>query len=759
MPRNRGIASILALALSTPSVVLAQSGGLNIAPLRGPSREKVPPPTPRKIVNVEDLFTKTEIPYAYPNAIDLQGMTVGGLSETNSTSLGANLFVVIDNTKYATMTELYRANRTKGKSNFVTVDALMHSFLAVRNGMLANSIEEQLEPELTALLAGMIKTTAADYKETDDAEVRSDIERNLAFLSVGLRLLDPGLPIPALGNATGLATKELHNIKSYQTKRSAIFNVDEDFSTYKPYGWYDSSPKLQNFFRAKQWLSRVSFSLSENSNNEGGDSFRRSALLFHALDKSTAGNQPGMQVWQRINQMMAQIGPPASTEIKTLLASDYKAVFKSANPDMKMSLQGLSEPFYRTKLLLSVRRQRPLQISATSIFEIDSSHPERASQACFRLFPIVESPELPWLNQQGHHYAKEGSDVPAAPLGLLALHGHGIAHATNVLADNVWKLDPTLVTTVPPLVQTIKKQPNSDVVWQILATYFKLPTDPVQPVFKTNNWMTRKLESGFGAWLDNQLTCASDVQRKNDILDEDNLIPNPPLKANTSSKPPSTPTVARSNAPSATPSGTPSAAPSGTPSSTPALPATVRAPNFQYVEPCPDVFRNMRTEIQRLSTQMSSIGYAPQKFEVRIQEFVTLLQRLETVASREVNGINPNGQDAFFLANIDTALEKFSPHTLGSLLLDTGTINEDAPRGSVTTGATLVLGHPAMLFMIFQTGRSLAVARGAMYSYHEIGGPVTRDHLDRKMEYGFLTPPSWTESFEVIQEQTSSGGN
>lgn len=750
MLRSRGIASTLALAISLQTAAVAQhSAAVDMQPMRLPPRETMQqqrqPTQQKKELNLEDLFPKTEIPYAYPNPVDLSGMTVGGLSEKNTATLGTNLFVVVDNTKYDTIADLYRSNRLKKKSNFVTVDALMHSFLAMRNGILASTVVEHAYPELTALVAAMMKTTSADYNEADDAEVRGDLEKNLAFLSVGLRLLDPSLPSPQMGNATVLATKELQNIRSFQYRRSAIFGVDEDFSTYKPYGWYNSSTKLQNFFKAKQWFSRVSFQLSENSKAEGaGDSFRRSALLFRALDRSSVGKEPGIQIWQRLNQIFAELGPIISTEIKTLTPADYKEVFKSSNGDLKMSLQGLAEPFYRTKLLLSVRRQRPVQISSTSIFDIESSHPERASQAAFRLFPIVEPAELDWLKQRSHRFAKEGSDVPPPPLALLNMHARGFAQATNVLGENIWKLDPTLVTVVPTLMQAVKKQPAKDVVWQTFGSYFKMPVEAVQAVLKTNNWMTRKIESGFGAWVDNQIAMAPAVPRALDKSDE-------PFAKQTHDE--------GSVSPRNSAGGTAANA-AGT---TPANPSGVSAPSAplrHYVEPAPEVFRNMRNELARLTTKLNGLGYTAQQYQARRTELESVLTRLETIAAREVSGLNPLAQDGKFLSEIDLVLDKFSPPTAAALFLDNGVTNENEPKGTTNSGASLVLGRPAMLFIIFQSGRSLTVARGAMYSYHELpGGPISTEHLERKMEFGFLTPPPWAEAFEVIQDQPTLGGN
>jgi hypothetical protein len=157
---------------------------------------------------------------------------------------------------------------------------------------------------------------------------------------------------------------------------------------------------------------------------------------------------------------------------------------------------------------------------------------------------------------------------------------------------------------------------------------------------------------------------------------------------------------------------------------------------------------------------MTGLGYATPKYQQRIDDLSKLLQRLETIASRELNGVNPSAVDAAYLGQIDLELEKFSPPTAGTLFLDTGAVNENEPRGSTNTGATMALGRPAMLFIIFQNGRSLTVARGAQYSYHELhGGPIKPEHLERKMEFGFLSPPSWAEGFEVIQDQPAIGGN
>src|SRR5262249_4529898 len=158
-------------------------------------------------------------------------------------------FVVVDNTDFTTMSDLYRENRLNGKSNFVTADSIVHPYFAFTNGLLARVIQEHMTPELLTMLSSMLKVSAADYKSADDSGVQDDIKRNNALLLVAMRLLDPTLKLPDLGEASKLADAELNNIKQGRIAMSAISLHEEDFSLYQPIGWYNSNAKLRNFYR------------------------------------------------------------------------------------------------------------------------------------------------------------------------------------------------------------------------------------------------------------------------------------------------------------------------------------------------------------------------------------------------------------------------------------------------------------------------------------------------------------------------------
>jgi hypothetical protein len=706
--------------------VLAQGPQFNPIPFNSVPKEK--PKVEHKENSLEDLFQHAEFPLSSLPPISLEGTTIPGLNAKNVHILSLYQFVVVDNSSYATMADLYRDNRLKGKANFVTSDSIVHPYMGFINGVHAAVIQEQITPRLMSLLAAMLKTAAADYKNAEDTSVREDVEKNLAYISTALRLLDPTLKVPALGNATRLADAEIKLILDGHLAHSAVFDKDINYSAYVPQGWYTTKEELKNYFRCLQWLTRTSFALCDVEKGEGGgSSFRRSILLYRSLEQATVNNAPAMNVWQTIYQLQNLFGAPAPSE-KILLPTQYKSVLRSSTQDLNVTLNNLSEPFFRTKLMLSVRRQKPVEIGSASIFDLKSANKSTSeTNAVFHFLPVVEEPELEWMRQRAHAYPDEGSDSPDCPLALLDLHCHGAGMATNILAESIWHLDPTLAQALPELMHSIPHKNPSQLVqtesfcledsrWQVISHFFRAMPDTVQPVFRTSQWLTRRLESGFAAWVDSHLSiCPPDTA---------------PAPATQNPQPGNT-----AAAPAAGAAGAPTAA--------------VKPSNFQYLDPSPELYKRIAGEIIALQTQLNALNAFPQAYKTRAADFVRLCQRLGAIADREVGNLPMTAVDMQLLANIDIVLGKISVPVGGTFYLDTG----DQTHG--VKGCNLCVGKPGFLYLIMQTTHGLTLCRGATYTYFEVpGGPITAPHWQRKLDFATVRPPSWTSEFDVIQEPT-----
>ncbi|MDR3615691.1 MAG: DUF3160 domain-containing protein [Candidatus Obscuribacterales bacterium] len=713
---------------------------LRPAGLPGPAT----PSVPTKEMSLEDFFPKTDLPYMIAVPIDMTGLTVNGLQPAFVPKLGQDLFQVVDNAPFNTMAEIYRDNRLKGKSNFVTTDSIVHPYFAISNSIMASVVKSKLCPGLILMLTGMLKASAEDYKTTEDAEVKEDIQRNNAYICVALKLLDPTLPVPDLGAASKLVEAELKNINSGRNVKSAIFEVKEDFAFYRPVGWYNYDAQLQQFYRCRQWLSRMSYPLSDTEALKSAvaptdSKFRRSVLLFRSLDRATINGAPAMSSWEKFNSAFTLMGARENKKEHPLLPSEYKKVFRTGNQQLSNMLQGLSEPFYRTKLLLSVRRNQPVELGSTSILQMAELKKSLNEAAAFRLFPLVDEPEWAWLCALGHLFTDERANADASPFALIELYARGSVLATNVLSELSWKLDPNLFNYLPALINASGRKKatsngkDSDAStegrWAILSHYFKSQIESGQTVLKTDLWMRHRLESAAAAWVDSHiasLTVPANVADSS--VTANGGKGNAQLASNVTSANETTQATAN---------------------------AMLRPAVAHYLEPAPQMYKAMRLSMQQQIDDLSAIGYFPEKYRQQAVTFTELCQRLETIAEKEVTNQYVSPPDAHYLGDIDTVLEKISSPVASTLFLDSDTAVDKT--GQAIGGANLCLGRPGQLFILMRSLGHTTLSRGAVYTYFELaGGPLKKEHWARKLEYSLVRSPNWTAEFDVIQSDAQA---
>lgn len=718
---QRALTSLLVSALAAVAALPAWPGSIDLQPFGLPARLPQPIQLQRKEPTIEEYFKRADISFGYVQPVPLQGVRIPGLSTKGVEMLGFNYFVVVANTKYADMAEVYRDNRLRGKSNFVTFDSVIHPYLAFSNGVIAGIIEQHLAPELAGLLKAMLAVALDDYKQADDSEVRDDIERNIAYLNVALKLADPGFAPSSVGRVPALVAADMEAIGSLKKGHSAIFDRDEDFSAYQATGWWAATSRLSDIYRMYQWLSRMAYPITDvtfGTQGGRGNNFRRSVLLFRCLDLAQVNGRPAYDHWLRLQNIWALAGAPlASWQESTLLPADYKSVMQVRGPDLKVTLSALAEPFFRTKLMLTIRKQKPVQLDATSIFEIDRSGTQGGSAASFRLFPVVGDPEWAWIRAMARQWKEDGNpDQPSTPVALLVLRAWGCPQANNILATNAFRLDPALTKYLPDLEHSVmQRQPGGKLVpvadrrWQILSALFEPPPECAQQVVRTETWMNRSIESAFAAWVDSHTAYA------------------PPGR--------------QAQRPAATQPETPPAA---------------KQASYHYLEPAPAAFRKIKEDAVAISAQLERLGLLSEENRARFADFARFAERLEKIAMMELRCEPLPPADMKLLGNIDIFLEKIVvplPATLTAV--PPGGISPSETGGTGSSGAvTFGLGRPGMLYVILQQGPNKTVlGRGAVYTYYEVaGGPIKQEHWLRKLQFDLVRPPKWTEHFDLVQQ-------
>jgi hypothetical protein len=743
---NRYLSAFLALSFCTTPAFAGAVDSNDAPPYLFQTRQGRPVEYKRSAPQLEELIRRTDMPYVPLQPIPLHGVRITGLHGKTVDMLGWNYFVVVDNSKYTKMSEIYRDSRLQGKSNFVTSDSIIHPYLAFTNRVVADTLTSQMVPDMLLLLDAMQQVALADYKSAEDGEVRGDIERNIAYLTVALKLLNPNYEFPRVGNIAKMAETDLRNIFSGRYAHSAIFDRGEDFSIFKPTGYFTAEDKLQSYFRCREWLSRVPYPIVDSMAGPNGHNFRRSVLLFRCLDQAQVLGKPAMELWTKLVKASTLAGSPLDNlKERTLYPHDYRVVFSDRSSDLKVTLNALAEPLFRTKLMLAIRRQKPVNLSSASIFEIDEGGSSGEAAANFRLFPIVAQPEQPWLKSVARVFPSDKLASSSWPIGLLDMYAWGAPSAGNVLHDNLYSLDPNIIHALPDLANCVTRRqaggqqvPVDSRVWRLLSSYFKPMTEAVPAVLRSEGWGTHRLLSAVGGWVDAQCALAPEKA-------PDEPAPTPggdAPEAATDEAVPGVPTV---------------------PGASPAAPVVRRAPRvapYHYLEPSLELYRNLEQDAHRLQTELASAQYLQDKYRSRFSDFTRLFQRLAKIAETELRGMQLNNVDRRLLANIDQILERVDTPLPAVLSFEAshkpGT--KVKPEDRFSQGMNLAIGRPGQLYVIYQNPNSMAwtLGRGAVYTYYELPAPLlTTSMWEHRLEAGFAAPLPWTSKFQIVQKEAA----
>jgi hypothetical protein len=727
-----------------PATNIFGTGGLKLDRAREPRKD-----------TLEDLFPRSELKEVSLTPLMLKpGKLLPGLNESAVEKLNNGYFVVINDARVADFATIYRQNRIDALSNFVTVDCIMHPFLAHRNAIKILTVSKFCSPQLKSLLEGMIAASIADYRETEDEDVKDDIQRNLAYLSVALRLLCPEDKPHDFGGVEELVRQDLENVQKEKTAPSAISKKYENFAVYRPFGWYETNDTLKNFYRSRQWLGRMFLSLTDVTNNTkagSGNEFRRAVLLYRSLLHAKLANDQGFSAWDKLHKALLLMEESDSGQSGgDLLPDDFATAFLATEKNLHLTLQALSNPLTRTKLLLSLKSVESKQFTSTSIFELNSKNQKETKNLVFRLLPPLYPPEFDWINAQIVQDKDATTGFNSVPVSLILLHARGYRQANNILADNIWRLDQDLVSSVPDLDRVINglgQNTSNRNTWQILTNYAKPLPDGVQSTLRTNLWLTRCLEGTTASWLDSWLALdksAIDTKAHGAAL------------ANKS---------------------TPAAAPNQ---------PVRKVSSFNYLEPAPEVFKRMSVGLVQFASELVELGVFPPELKERTADFHRLTERLADMARKEETNQPLSKDDAQLLANIDRLLDKISSPVAGNIFVSYGgrpnsreaadTVNtkpgitlrsrsNERQNGTTVTttssvskfnGINFGLGGPGTIYILLKGARGSMLCRGAVYSFYEAPGDViSQAHWQRSLDYGLLKPPFWCDPFQLVDEAST----
>lgn len=182
-----------------------------------------------------------------------------------------NGFVVTGSAGYEFF-EIYEKNRYRKIPNFVTVDSLMHTYHLYFSHLLKNIELDYLVGGLFDLSAQMLENSLEQYEQLKGSEWECAALRNVAFFTIGAKLLDEDTSVDDAVKAVVVAELDKIN-RAEGMELSEITGAYEDYTQYIPRGYYEGNERLEAYFRAMMWYGRVHF-------EQDMEDLDRSALLI-----------------------------------------------------------------------------------------------------------------------------------------------------------------------------------------------------------------------------------------------------------------------------------------------------------------------------------------------------------------------------------------------------------------------------------------------------------------------------------------------
>lgn len=200
-----------------------------------------------------------------------------------------NNFVVCDGT-WSEFFDLYEQNRYLQVPVFVTTDSMMHTY-HLYFALLQKNTESNYLTDLTGKFSSrMYEDSLAQYQELEGTEWEDAALKNVAFFAVGAELMGEDVAdLPA--DAKAIAGQEQQLILDAQSVEESPLTGDlEDYSQYKPRGYYEGNEELEQYFRAMMWYGRRNFAQTNETQN------REALLMTLALQ----GDSEAQEAWNAV---------------------------------------------------------------------------------------------------------------------------------------------------------------------------------------------------------------------------------------------------------------------------------------------------------------------------------------------------------------------------------------------------------------------------------------------------------------------------
>ncbi len=554
---------------------------------------------------------------------------------------------------------------------------------------------------------------------------------NAAFFAVPLTFLDSDFqPHSSIAEQV---TEEVSLMRAHEGfKLSPVFGYNEDYSQYVPRGHYTASEELENYFMAMMYMGRITFLLNGGSpygpdeeflvSEETAEEMTQAALLVVSdLNTITIDDNPLKYKWQRIYEITAFFAGFADD----LSASQYQTAAESIYGESANSTDIYSENFSESfKLYIAEYFALPAIYSGTGASVVMPDESGEFDPAAlqtvlsktmgFRFFGQRYTPDSEML---GKFVFPNITPNPSGqqrfmPSGLDVAASFRCGAALQIIEENGTLLYGNYPETLDSMQNMVDNYSQEDwhttlyMSWLHSLRLLSTPRGEGYPAFmQTDAWNRCTLSTFLASWA--MLRHDTILYAKQSYTMEAGCCPDP-----------------------------------GEP-----------VPSAGFVEPVPEVYAELRATLQMAERGLEYYNLTDDNITGRFNNAESLLERLQSIASRELAGEMLTESDADFLkgfaANLDGTISWGTATIEGletSLIAD---VHTDQNSSSVLEVASGNLDNCVVIYK--RADGVIEAAIGPVLSYYEFTHPMSDRLTDEawRTMLGDDSPqrPEWTESY------------
>lgn len=678
-----------------------------------------PQATPLAVETFSALYKETLTAYtpqlpAYTVAPDLSNITnleTFQLSPAAMQLLVENGFVVVPNNFYQEFFVLYETNLYEPIPSFITTDSMLHNYHLFFSHLLRVTEKDHFVPELKALTSAMMTATESQVTALEGTDWHNATLRNLTFLAVAGRLLDPAMPVPP--SVQSVVTEELALIEAQEgiaispmmnlgQQLSELDALQEDYSQYIPRGHYTTDDQLTAYFQTMMWYGRMTFRLKSE------DETRSALLLTLALSEEDT-----MTRWDRIYEPTSFfVGESDDLNVRHY----QELMYKIYGSDVEVpQLSGDAAKF--VTFLEETSKLEPPQINSMPIFD-ESLHPGRKAEISgFRfmgqrftldasVFQRLIYREVGENSQGERRMLPKALDIPAA---LGSQEAYQLLEATGDTdyagyMENMAKLQ-THFQDVPPHFwhETLYQG------WLYTLEALLTPSGEGYPSFMQNHAWTRKnLNTFLASWTE---------------LKHDTVLYAKQVYAQMGG-------------------------------------GMENLDDRGYVEPNPLLYARLVSLVQMTREGLDQRGLLSERDRESLVRLETLALSLKTMSEKLLENQLLSDEEYNLIRSYGGQLEHFWLQALADEGVDHRSALSENPAALVTDVATdpngqvltQATGNIFEIYVVVPVEDSLRIARGGVYSHYEFPWPLndrlTNEKWRPMVEAGELPPLApWTESY------------